>query len=856
MKPLLNILQLPLGLIAAFGFFPTSLSAQSGSQVDPPGQTADSKSLSLALKDYKVDYKVGQDGSLHYRMTSADGSREFPVSGTACSGNHGHPAGQKATAPELVYVAHLIKQESSNVRHVVFTMRGAVITELHIRSYFDESIVEQWTVFRNEAKHKVMVPRIDSAGFQIPAAKGVWLESFGSTSGSEAGSPILAKLTRGSKVLESGHGNRHVSGTQPFFTLGFGSAPDEETVPCLVASLNWSGSTRLSFNLDDSNLLEVSCGVNPSQEVPISPGESITTPVLVSTFSSAGKGPASRNFHHWVRRYGMRDGGRPRLVDNNSWEGCRMEVSEASIIEMMRLSAELGIELYVMDDGWFGNGDQARVTDHAGLGDWQPNKIRFPNGLAPLLRAAEEHNIAFGIWFEPEMINPRSNLFQKHPEWVMRVPGSELKLERNQAVLDMANPAVQEFVYHAVADVLTAHPAIRFVKWDANSSIRNPYSPFLGPDRQGQMLIRYMEGYYGVMDRLVRAFPKVDFQACSGGGGRADLGALKYSHTFWPSDNTNPGYRLGAVWNFTLIMPPIAPTSHVTHAGGFKPKYRFDVSMMGQLGMEVDPRKSDPDYLAAAKVGIAAYKEVRDIVQFGEQYRHGSPFNSSVPAVTHVSPDQTRALLLAYQTCDIRTPLSITSPVSGLAPALRYRLREINLPPGDDKPRLSLSAPKTMTGAEWMKGGVPLIFTRGHDSAAIVLETASQECVLTAEDARITGGGARFRDGMISDWDDVGTSVFWDTEIEAGEFEVFVLQAAEATPGANEYRVEIADATLKGVVKDTGGWLKPEQVSLGKVSIERAGPIHVVLRPVKKGERGLMNIASVMLRRTSQSGSR
>jgi len=700
--------------------------------------------FSLTTKTFSVDYKVDKDGSLLNGVRKSGDNGGFPVGGQVFPGRFirsmgGYCHGPRYNGPiaislpggdsslQLVYESHRLTSESSNVEYAVVMLRDRQVpvrVELHVRAYRDESVVEQWLVLRNGTAKPVYIKRLDSLYLQGQDGDKTFLEWYESKEGNEAGRPEREKLPKGGRLLESRHGNRHVSGPEPFFCLGFGGFPDEENVPCMVAALSWSGSTRMSFEINERNTLEASVGVNQPATVIVAPGQSLTSPSCVYSFSAAGKGPASRNFHRWMRRYGMRDGDRLRLVDNNSWEGCGMNVSESAVVEMMKISAALGIELYVMDDGWFGNGDNARTSDRAGLGDWQLNRKRFPNGLEPLIKAGKEANIAVGIWFEPEMVNPRSELFLKHPDWVMRVPGRELDLQRGQAVLDVANPAVQDFMYHSVSDILKACPGIRFVKWDANSSINNPYSPFLGADRQGEMLNQYMAGYYRVMEKLVTAYPEVDFQACAAGGGRSDLGALKFSHTFWPSDNTNPGYRLGAIWNFSTCLPALAATCHVTHSGGreYQSKYRFDVAMMGQLGMEVDPRKSESDYLEAAKVGIAAYKAVRDAVQFGDQYRHQHPCDSSTPSVNYVAGDKRRALILAYQTGDVSQPLAFTCPVAGLDPLRSYRVAEINLPPGDAKPRLAPGVKEVQTGSEWMKPGVPLVFTRRFDSAAVTLE--------------------------------------------------------------------------------------------------------------------------------------
>jgi alpha-galactosidase len=602
-----------------------------------------------------------------------------------------------------------------------------ITVELHQKAYVNEDTFEQWMVLNNGLKAPDEVPHLDSLYLRGDAQKVFYLEWYGSNEYNTAGRPFREKLTMGRKLLECRDGNRHKAGPIPAFILGFGEQPNETSGACMIAALEWPGSTRFSFEISQPRTgteLELSAGVNQSQAPVVEAGASMTTPRMIYSFSPAGIGPASRNLHRFARTHFLPGGDRLRPIDNNSWEGCQMDVNEASIIQMMEDSAGLGIELYVLDDGWFGNGSDARVTAGIGLGDWQFNQERFPNGLDNVMKAAEDLDIEFGIWFEPEMVCRRSQLYREHPEWVMLNPGRNGAEQRGQLVLDVANPEVQEFMFKVVDDVLCAYPDIRYIKWDANSNINNPYSPYLGADRQGNMINAYNNGYLSVMKRLVEKHPTVDFMACAAGGGRANLGAMRYSHTFWPSDATSPAYRLSAQWNFSRFMPPLTITSHVTHAGGesMKPKFRFDVSMMGQLGMEVDTRSSSPEYLAAARTGIAAYKQIRPIVQQGDQYRHAHPSDSSTPSMNFVAQDKKSALVLAYHSAGTRNAVRFNAPVSGLNPQQMYAVSEINLPEADAKPRLANGVQKVQSGADWMKSGVPLVFTRQWDSAAIVLE--------------------------------------------------------------------------------------------------------------------------------------
>jgi alpha-galactosidase len=697
------------------------------------------ETIIVASANSELTYVVDEGKQLHLEKVSS-GNWTSPLGGPVFSATPCHTGnGPRYLSPlkvvtvdgstgiELLYKSHSVKDVASGIECLTITMQDFVLpvdVELHIQVYKELDVFEQWYVLKNNSENPLQVPRLDSMNFRANASDGIYLEWFESDEYQTAGISNREKLNTGIRLLESRDGNRHKSGPIPAFILGFGDMPDEDTVPCMVTSLEWIGSATFSFDVNNERKLEASVGVNQSLPPIVEVGESVSSPRTIFTFSAKGKGPASRNLHDWCRHHFLPGGDRLRPVDNNSWEGCGMDVSDSSVIQMMEDSAGLGIELYVLDDGWFGNGEEARLGANAGLGDWQFNTDRFPRELDDSMVAAKRLNIEFGIWFEPEMINPKSKLFAEHPEWVMQNPGRELAKQRGQLVLDVANPDVQEHMFQAVNKVLTKYPDIRFVKWDCNSSINNPYSPYLAENRQGNMLNEYSKGYLSVMKRLVEAHPGVDFQACAAGGGRSNYAAMRYSHTFWPSDATHPLYRLRAQWNFSSIFPALTITSHVTHAGGdhVTPKFRFDVSMMGQLGMEVDTRKCTPEYLSSAKTGIAAYKSIRDVVQQGDQYRHAHPEDSDTPSMNFVSKNKEKALLLAYQIGEADGVINVTAPVVGLDPDTVYELAEINLPEGDRRARC-LNVNEKKPGSKWMQSGISLQFSRRNDSAAVVLRS-------------------------------------------------------------------------------------------------------------------------------------
>jgi len=705
---------------------------------------AETQLIELKTQTMSFKYTVDHKQALHLESVGAvDGQWESPLEGalftaTPCRlGNSPRfispleiVTDDGSSGIELIYQSHELDESHTDYTQLTITLRDQlhpISVELHQQAYLNEDTIVQWLVLNNDLASAIQVPRLDSLYLRADAKEDIYLEWYGSNEYYTAGRPFREKLNMGTRLLESRDGNRHKAGPIPAFILGFGEQPNETSGVCMIAALEWPGSSRFSFEITEphrSRDLELSVGVNQSQAPILEAGESMTTPRAIYSFSPDGIGRASRNLHRFARTHLLPGGDRLRPIDNNSWEGCQMDVNEASIIQMMKDSAGLGIELYVLDDGWFGNGVDARVSAGIGLGDWEFNVERFPKGLDNVMQAAKELGIEFGIWFEPEMVCRQSKLYREHPEWVMLHPGRKGAEQRGQLVLDVANPDVQAFMFKVVDDMLCAYPEIRYIKWDANSNINNPYSPYLGADRQGNMINAYNEGYLSVMQRLTEKHPTVDFMACAAGGGRANLGVIRYSHTFWPSDATNPAYRLSAQWNFSRFMPPLTITGHVTHAGGeaFTPKFRFDVSMMGQLGMEVDTRTCSAEYMEASRVGIAAYKEVRPIVQQGDQYRHAHPSDSGTPSMNFVSKDAASALVLAYHTTHVREPTQFNAPVSGLDPERLYTLTEINLPESDAQARVAQSASVTQTGAEWMQSGIPLLFTRQYDSAAVVLK--------------------------------------------------------------------------------------------------------------------------------------
>jgi alpha-galactosidase len=430
----------------------------------------------------------------------------------------------------------------------------------------------------------------------------------------------------------------------------------------------------------------------------LNPNETFTTPAMIWVWSDQGLGDMSRKFHSWARSFGIRDGHQPRTVLLNNWEATGFDFDFNRIVALFDPARQIGAEVFLLDDGWFGN-KYPRVNDNAGLGDWQPNRRRLPDGLAPLAAEAVNRGLRFGIWMEPEMVNPNSELFDQHPDWVIRQPNRKLELQRNQLVLDLTRPAVQAFEWSVISNILRV-PGISYAKWDCNRYLTQPGSSWLAPDRQSDLWIEYVQALYAMMDKTVAAFPQTELMLCSGGGGRVDYGALHHFHEFWPSDNTDPLFRVPLQWDYSYFFPVMAIASHVTHWGKRPMHFACTVAMSARFGMDLDLVKLPPRDKAICAGAISAYKHIRDVTQLGDLYRLENPHEAARGALNFVSADRSRAVVFVFQ---LKAGAADPIRPQGLDPAKNYTLRELNPAPG----RAPLPAEgKTLTGDELMRDGI------------------------------------------------------------------------------------------------------------------------------------------------------
>ena len=606
---------------------------------------------------------------------------------------------------ELRYVSHTTakKDDVSTTDIVLKDSAYPVEVILHYKAYIQEDVLTTSVDIRHQEKKPVLLTQYASSLLHFNADS-YWLTQFHGDWAREM-ALVEEQLTNGIKNIESKLGTRtNFYQTQAFF-VSLDKPSTETEGEVMAGTLAWTGNYKFSFEVDQRNGLRILSGINPfASEYYLEPGEIFKTPEFIFTFSTQGKGQASRNLHRWARSYAVLDGNRPRLTLLNNWEATHMAFNQDRLVELFDEGKKLGLDLFLLDDGWFGN-KYPRNDDKAGLGDWQEDRKKLPGGIGYLVKQAEAKGIHFGIWLEPEMVNPKSELYEQHPDWILKLPNRAENYGRNQLVLDLVNPKVQDFVFSVVDDLLTKNPGLSFIKWDCNRSMTNAYSPFL-KEKQTHLFIEYTRSLYRVMDRIRSKYPHLPVMLCSGGGGRTDYGALKYFTEFWPSDNTDPLERIFIQWGYSYFFPANTISAHVTNMGKQSLKFRTDVAMMDKLGYDIRVADFTPQELQFSREAVATYKRVSGIIWFGDLYRLESPYESNRAVVQYVNEKKSSALVFNYHMNTRRADIFNRVKLQGLDRDKKYRLMEINLFPGTKSAQPDNG--KTFTGAWLMDVGLNL----------------------------------------------------------------------------------------------------------------------------------------------------
>ncbi len=556
---------------------------------------------------------------------------------------------------ELQFISSEVKDETLfiTLKDSFYPLRVTLV----YRPLVEFDLIERYTILHNDGDQSIALERVFSAQWHLPYGDqyrlshlaGRWFDEF---------HLVREPLTKGIKVLESRriHTSHHHN---PYFAIDKGNA-DEDQGEVWFGALAWSGNWKIAAEVTDFASTRVNIGLNDWDfGWELKSGTDFTTPSAYAGYSASGFGTASRTMHDFIRSF-LPHGNALHKVLYNSWEATFFDVDVESQKRYAEIAADLGIELFVMDDGWF----HGRNLDNAGLGDWWPDEKKFPNGLQPLVEHVNKLGMDFGLWVEPEMVNPDSDLYRAHPDWVIHFPNRQRSEARRQLILNMAREDVQNYLIGHLDKLLTENN-IQFIKWDMNRTVSEPGWPSY-EGQQREIWVRYVQGLYHVWGTLRQRHPHVIWQSCSGGGGRADMGILHYADQIWTSDNTGGTARLAIQEGFSQLFPANTMEAWVTDMeANLSLTFKLHVSMCGSLGIGANITHWNDFERAEAKKWIAIYKEIRAIIQLGDQYRlRSAQYGGGFSAVQYMSKDKSEGVVFAFRT-------HIPDPVNPMAVRLR-----------------------------------------------------------------------------------------------------------------------------------------------------------------------------------------
>lgn len=607
----------------------------------------------------------------------------------------------------LKYVSHEQKSIDGGVETIIKLKDEVYSTNvtLHYVAYTKENVIKTWSVISHNEKKPVTLFRFASSQLYFAQPK-YYLTEFSGDWAKEA-RMSSQQLQFGKKILDSKLGTQITKYVSPFFEIGLGQPVNENNGDVLLGTIGWTGNFRFTFEIDNNNILRLLPSINPFvSDYRLKPGEVFTTPEFIFTLSNKGAGQASRNMQAFARNYQVKNGKGDRMTLLNNWENTYFNFNEQVLADCMKDAKNLGVDMFLLDDGWFGN-KYPRNDDKTSLGDWQAMKAKLPHGVPGLIKIAKENGIKFGIWIEPEMVSPKSELFEKHPDWAIKLPNRETYYARNQLVLDLTNPKVQDFVFSVVDNLMKENPDLAFFKWDSNSPITNAYSPYL-KENQGNLYIDYTRGLYSVLKRIQAKYPDLRMMMCSSGACRCDYEGLKYFTEFWTSDDTEPVERLYIQWGMSQCFPSKVMCAHVTDWNrAASVKFRTDVASMCKLGFDIGLKSMKPEDMAYCQSAIANYNRLKTVILDGDQYRLVSPYETSHMAVIYTNESKDKAVLFAYNIFPQYNESILPVKLQGLDANKNYRIKEINLMP-NTKSDLSVDD-KVYSGDYLMKVGINIL---------------------------------------------------------------------------------------------------------------------------------------------------
>lgn len=540
---------------------------------------------------------------------------------------------------------------SVNGRQTLRILQKDVYYPLEVTSYIrvlpEFDIIEKWVEVKNTGeKSDISIENLQSASISLPANQYILTHMAGSW-GHEFQLQSTA-LTTGTKTLQA---RDFKSFTNPnWFMVRPATTQQNTSGAAWFGTLQYSGNWRIDFDMGYNDRLQIIGGINFwDTKWTLKPGAILKSPKFIAGFTNSGSEGASENLRNYITKTILpkqwKD--KPKPVLYNSWYATTFNVNEEQQLALAKVAKDIGIELFVIDDGWF----KGRIDDKGGLGDWTVDKKKFPNGLQPMIKKINDMGMDFGIWIEPEMVNPNSDLYRAHPDWAFSFPHRTSHEMRNQLMLNLAREDVYQYLLKSFTALLGENN-IKFIKWDHNRTLTEPGWADAPIEMQREVRIRYIDNLYRLIDTLRSRFPDVQFEDCSSGGGRVDLGMLSRMDQAWASDNTDPVDRLFIQYGFLSAFPANTMVAWVTDEDWHKQSpsldYRFDVSMAGVLGVGTDITKWNDEENKIAGEKIARYKEIRSLVQLGNLYRLKSPFKENKTSLEYVSANRSSAVVFCY----------------------------------------------------------------------------------------------------------------------------------------------------------------------------------------------------------------
>ena len=589
--------------------------------------------------------------------------------------------------PKLPGLPATYTEKDEEVQTLIITLEDpicGVCLELLYTLFSSEGIIARSARIINQGDAPVQVTRAMSLCLDLPDSEYEWIQFSGSWARERY--PVMRRLETGTTQIESIRGNS--SHQQNPFVILKRPNTDEAAGEAIGVSFVYSGNFRISAQVDPYRVTRIMAGINPTWfSWKLDPGESFQTPEAVMVYTDQGLNRLSQIYHRLYRERLMRgpwkDRERPILINN--WEATYFDFNEEKLLKIAAKAKECGVELFVLDDGWFG----ARRDDHAGLGDWVAAKELLPGGISGLSEKVEALGMKFGLWIEPEMVNPDSDLYREHPDWCLHVPGREPSLGRNQLVLDYSRPEVVDHIHGMIAKILR-ESKVSYIKWDMNRSITDCYSVAKDPEQQGEVYHRYILGVYSLYERLISEFPEILFESCAGGGGRFDAGMLYYAPQAWTSDDTDAMERVKIQYGTSYAYPIVSMGSHVSavpnhQVGRITPlKTRADVAYFGTFGYELDLNRLSEEEQEQVREYTGFMKKYRRLIQFGTFYRLQSPFEHNESAWMVVSEDKKQAIAGFYRTLSRANSHFSKIRFQGLDPDFAYRVNGKDLFYGDE----------------------------------------------------------------------------------------------------------------------------------------------------------------------------